>query len=39
MDTNLIGGFLFGIVLVIVIIGTAINEVKNRNKNDRLKSE
>jgi hypothetical protein len=39
MSTNLIGGFLFGIVLVIVIIGTAINEVKDRKRNDRLKNE
>ena len=39
IDTNLIGGFLFGAVLLIVIIGTAISEAKNRKKNDRLEEE
>lgn len=39
MDTNIIGGFLFGAVLLITIIGTAINEVKDRKKNDRLEEE
>lgn len=39
MDTNLIGGFLFGAVLLVTIIGTAINEVKDRKKNDPLEND
>ena len=35
MDTNIIGGFLFSAILLIVIIGIAINEVKDRKKNNR----
>lgn len=39
IDTNLVGGFLFGAVLVVVIIGTAISEARDRKKNDRLEEE
>lgn len=39
IDTNIIGGFLFGAVLVVVIIGTAISEAHDRKKNDRLEEE
>lgn len=39
IDTNLIGGFLFGAVLVVVIIWTAISEARDRKKNDRLEKE
>ena len=39
IDTNLIGGFLFGAVLLVVIIGTAINEAKDRKKNDPLEED
>lgn len=34
MTTNIIGGFLFGIALLIAVIGAAVNEAKDR-KNDR----
>lgn len=39
IDTNLVGGFLFGAVLVVVIIGTAISEARDRKKNNRLEEE
>ena len=39
IESNIIGGFLFGAVLVIVIIGTAISEARDRKKNDRLEEE
>ena len=39
MTTNIIGGFLFGAILVIVVIGAAINEAKDRKKNDRQENE
>ena len=39
IDSNIIGGFLFGIVLIVVILGTAVNEARNRKKNDRLEDE
>jgi hypothetical protein len=39
MTTNIIGGFLFGAILVIVVIGTAINEARDRKKNNRQKNE
>jgi len=39
MTSNIIGGFLFGAVLLVVIIGTAISEANNRKKNDRLRKE
>ena len=39
IESNIIGGFLFGAVLVVVIIGTAISEARDRKKNDRLEEE
>lgn len=39
MTTNIIGGFLFGAILVIVMIGTAVNEARDRKKNNRQRNE
>lgn len=36
IDLSIVGGFLFGVVLTITIVGTAIQEAKDRKKNDRL---